>query len=149
MGAPLPVRGRAVTGGRDGRAMQTHRLFTTTGSVLAIAAIAAGPAAAHPGDRISPDALDAGAGRYLGSGAPDVRSLGSAGPDRRSPDARDAATRVPVVIHWAAAPAAPDSGLSWDSAAIGALAGTGLLVSLAGGGLLVVRRRGRVARPAA
>ena len=68
----------------------------------------------------------------------------AAGQDLRSPDARDAATRVPVVVR--VAPAAPaDSGLSWDSAAIGALAGAGLLISMAGGGLLVVRRRPRPA----
>jgi hypothetical protein len=140
--------------------MHTNRLITTTGSVLAIAAITAGPAAARSTDLRSPDARDAAAGRYLGSVHADLRSpdardaasgryLGSVHADLRSPDARDAATRTPVIVRVVPGPAASDPGLSWDSAAIGALAGAGLLVSMAGGGLLVVRRRSHVARPAA
>jgi hypothetical protein len=65
--------------------------------------------------------------------------------DLRSPDARDAAERRPVVVQ---VPAAPDTGFEWDSAALGALAGAGLMLSIAGGGVLIVRRRPRAARPA-
>jgi hypothetical protein len=42
----------------------------------------------------------------------------------------------------------PDAGFEWDSAAIGAIAGAGLIISIAGGGVLITRRRPRAARPA-
>jgi hypothetical protein len=40
-------------------------------------------------------------------------------------------------------PARADAGFAWDSAAIGALAGAGLLISITGGAVLVMRRRPR------
>jgi hypothetical protein len=115
--------------------MRIHRLTSAAGAVLAAAAFA-GPAVAAgpPQDLRSPDARDAA-----------VRSVTSP-QDLRSPDARDASTRTvtPVVVRVAGT----DSGLEWDSAAIGALAGAGLLISLAGGGVLITRRRPRAARVA-
>ncbi len=63
--------------------------------------------------------------------------------DHRSPDARAAGEgSTPVVVQ---VQAEPDTGLSWDSAAIGALAAAGLLISLAGATALVSRRRTRPA----
>jgi hypothetical protein len=122
-----------------------QRLTAATGSVLVAAAIAATPASARvewtpPSDLRSPDARDA-ATRPVPATPPSGISQ-----DLRSPDARDAATRPTVVVR--VAPAPPQTGLSWDSAAIGALAGAGLLISIAGGGLVLVRRRAQVVQPA-
>jgi hypothetical protein len=116
--------------------MRNLRLTSAAGVVLAAAAFA-GPAAAATGyqDLRSPDARDAA-----------TRSAAPA-QDLRSPDARDAATRTATPVVVRVAPTA-DSGLEWDSAAIGALASAGLLISLAGGGVLVTRRRPRGARVA-
>jgi hypothetical protein len=114
--------------------MRHHRLTTAAGTLLVATAVATAPAAAQSHqDLRSPDARDA------------ARQAVRPHQDLRSPDARDAATRVtPVVVRVAG----PDSGLEWDSAAIGALAGAGLLISIAGGGVLIARRRPRAARPA-
>ena len=100
--------------------MRTRRLTTTAAIVLAAGATAS-PALAG------------------GTGAPRQ--------DLRMPDTRDVAEgRLP------ATPARPvvlriesgtDNGLNWDSAAIGALAGIGLLVSAGGSVLLVTRRHPR------
>lgn len=61
------------------------------------------------------------------------------------PDTRDVAagrwpptTTRPVVVRLERG---PDTGLSWDSALVGAIAGAGLLASATGGVLLVARRR--------
>jgi hypothetical protein len=113
--------------------MTTHRITSAAGAVLAAAAFAA-PAVAQDQDLRSPDARDAA-----------TRGT-TVQQDLRSPDARDAANPArPVVVTL---PAAPDPGFAWDSAAIGALAGAGLLISVAGGGVLVTRRRPRVGRAA-
>jgi hypothetical protein len=114
--------------------MNAHRITTTAGTLLATTALFTTPAlAAGHQDLRSPDARDAAARAVTRQ-------------DLRSPDARDAATRsaTPVVVRVGA----PDPGFEWDSAAIGALAGAGLLISLAGGGLLVTRRRPRGVRVA-
>ena len=92
--------------------MRTRRRLTATAAVVLAAAATASPALARP---------------YQ---------------DLRMPDTRDVAEgRVPaaspVVVR---VQGGPDTGLSWDSAVIGALAGAGLLVS-AGGGVLLVNRR--------
>jgi hypothetical protein len=135
-----------------------EHLTAVTGSLLAAAVLAAGPAGAHAVDVRSPDTRD-GASRPT-----------AAGPDLRSPDTRDGATRPTAVRHDLRSPdardsgirraphvvaptvtrpvVAPETGLDWQSAGIGALASAGLLISLAGGGLLVVRRRPRVTHPA-
>jgi hypothetical protein len=94
--------------------MRTSRRLTTAAAVVLSAGAAASPALAAPHQ------------------------------DLRMPDTRDIAEgRVP------ATPARPvvvriergaDTGLSWDSAIIGAIAGAGLLVSASGGVLLVTRR---------
>jgi hypothetical protein len=113
--------------------MNAHRITTTAGTLLATTALVTAPALAAPHqDLRSPDARDAAARAVTRQ-------------DLRSPDARDAATRsaTPVVVR-----VAPEPGFEWDSAAIGALAGAGLLISLAGGGLLVTRRRPRGVRVA-
>lgn len=126
--------------------MNAHRITTTAGTLLATATLAAAPAAATEPvtqDLRSPDARDAAAAAIAKSKLP--------AQDLRSPDARDAANPVrPVVVQIPAA-APPDAGLEWDSAAIGALAGAGLMISLVGGGVLIIRRRPgtHVARPAA
>jgi hypothetical protein len=115
--------------------MTAHRITTTAGTLLATVALAT-PALAQSGhqDLRSPDARDAAA-----AAAATPRQ------DLRSPDARDAARPArPVVVEVARA----DAGFAWDSAAIGALAGAGLLLSVAGGSVLVTRRRPRTARPA-
>jgi hypothetical protein len=116
--------------------MTTHRITSVAGAVLAAAAFAA-PAAAQNQDLRSPDARDAAAAAMSPSPSQDLRS----------PDARDAATRsvTPVVVRVSRP---GDTGLAWDSAAIGALAGAGLLISLAGGGMLITRRRPSAVRPA-
>ena len=132
-----------------------HRLTTAAGTALAVAALAAGPASAQSQDLRSPDTRDAAAGRYPAVVHQDLRSpdardaaegrYPAASPeprqDLRSPDARDAAEhRTPVIVRVERSEA---TGMSWDSAAIGALAAAGLLISLAGVGALVTRRRVR------
>jgi hypothetical protein len=108
-----------------------HRLTTAAGTALAVAALAAGSASAQSQDLRSPDTRDAAEGRY-----PAVVHQ-----DLTSPDARDAAERrTPVIVRVGRS---ADTGMSWDSAAIGALAAAGLLISLAGAGALVSRRRVR------
>jgi hypothetical protein len=144
--------------------MNAHRITTTAGTLLATATLAAAPAAASTQpvyqDLRSPDARDAAAAAMAKSPSQDLRSpdardaaaaamAKSPSQDLRSPDARDAANPVrPVVVQIPAPPPEPDAGLAWDSAAIGALAGAGLMISLVGGGVLIVRRRPRPARPA-
>jgi len=111
-----------------------HRLITIAAAAIAIAAMGAGPAlgATAAQDLRSPDARD---GATLST---------SPSQDLRSPDARDSgapAATTPVVVE---VPARGDSGLDWDSVAIGALMSAGLLFSV-GGVLLVTRRRAHVA----
>ena len=124
--------------------MNAHRITTTAGTLLATAALAAAPATAstEPAtqDLRSPDARDAAAAAMAQSPSQDLRS----------PDARDAANPVrPVVVQIPAA-TPPEAGFEWDSAAIGALAGAGLMISIVGGSVLITRRRPRprAARPA-
>jgi hypothetical protein len=135
--------------------MNAHRISITAGTLLATATLAGAPAAAADQDLRSPDTRDAAAratqSRSQDLRSPDARDAAaratpSPAQDLRSPDARDAATRstTPVVVQVGA----PDAGFAWDSAAIGALAGAGLLISIAGGGVLITRRRPRAARPA-
>jgi hypothetical protein len=137
--------------------MRIHRLTTTAGTVFAVAAMAASPAGALGQDLGATDARDAAAAAEPATlpqdlRSPDARDAAAAAEaatlpqDLRSPDARDAAERtVPVVVRVSAP---PEAGFEWDSAAIGALGGTGLVLALAGGGVLVVRRRPRAARVA-
>ena len=109
-----------------------HRLTTAASTVLLVAVFAASPAWAQTQDLRSPDARDAAAGH--------VKTAPVAGSeDLRSPDARVPAERTtPVVVR---VEQEPDAGMSWDSAAIGALIAAGLLVALAGAATLVARRR--------
>ena len=110
-----------------------HRLTTTGTAALAAAALAAAPAAAVQDDLRTPDARDAGLPAVV---------TPQDGADLRTPDARDAgAGATPVVVRVTQ----PDTGISWDSAAIGAIAAAGLLISAAGTAGLVSRRRTRPA----
>ena len=119
-----------------------QRLTNSAATALLVAVFACGPAAAQSQDMRTPDARDAATPTRVTS-SPAEPAL----QDVRSPDARDAAeVATPVVVQ--VQPDA-DSGMSWDSAAIGALIAAGLLVAIAGAVALVSRRRapGR-ARPA-
>ena len=109
-----------------------QRLITAASATLLVAALA-GPAYAQSDDVRSPDAIDAGTPAAVAP-APAADVL-----DARSPDARDAAAASRVVVH--VEPDADDGGMSWDSAAIGALIGAGLLAAFAGIATLVSRRR--------
>ena len=101
---------------------------------VAAAARAAGPYRRQ--DLRSPDARDAAAAAVSASGTQDLRS----------PDARDAAERrAPVVVR---VDRSPQSGISWDSAGIGALVSAGIMFSLVGAFVLVTRRRTRGAHTA-
>jgi hypothetical protein len=121
-------------------------LATGLATALTLAVTAAGAALAQPIDRRSPDARHAAASTQRAT-------------DLRSPDVRDAAQPAPPVVAgppaWPVNPqpitrpraiaSAPPSGLDWDSAGIGAVAGLGACaISLVGIGEL---RRRRVARP--
>jgi hypothetical protein len=136
--------------------MSSFRSLTTAaGAALTIVALAAVPAAAQSGDQRTPDARDAGTPAAVSPMADDVRTPdardasapAAADPapepgaqDVRTPDARDAALgATPVVVH--VEPKGNDSGMSWDSAAIGALLAVGLLTAAAGAVTLVSRRR--------
>jgi hypothetical protein len=101
---------------------RTPRLIAVTATMLAAAAIAAGPA---PADPHAQDAHERAVAAHQ---------------DLRSPDTRDAAEgrTAPVVVR---VDRVSDTGLSWDSAGIGALVTAGLLTALAGAFLLVSRRR--------
>src|SRR4051794_22946323 len=132
--------------------MTAHRITTTAGALLATVTLVAAPAAALAAgqDLRSPDARDAAAAAQKRQDlrSPDARDAAAAATrrqDLRSPDAPDAADRRPVIVQ---VPVSPDTGFEWDSAAIGALAGVGLMLSIAGGGVLIVRRRPRAPRPA-
>ncbi len=125
-----------------------HRkaLGVALATALTLAATTAPGAPAHPTDLRGPDARDAA-------------DRTPRPPDLRSPDARDAAAGRRIVVSgaptWPSSPqpitrprvvvSAPDSGLDWASAGIGAAAVAGAiafaLVALAG-----LRHR-RVARP--
>jgi hypothetical protein len=126
----------------------THRkaLGLALATALILAATAVPGALAQPVNPYGPDAGDA-----ANQNQPPV--------DLRSPDARDAATRQIGVAGpptWPARPqpipeprvivSAPDSGLDWGSAGIGAGAVIGAS-AIALAGTLALRRR-RVARPA-
>ena len=69
-------------------------------------------------DLRSPDARDAAEGRYLGMSRPRQ--------DLRSPDTRDTAS--PHVATVRDSPAVEPAGFDWASAALGAVAGTGLML---------------------
>jgi len=88
---------------------------TTAALVAAIALAGPAPAALAQ----SPDAIDASQGRYPGE-SPTFQDL-------RSPDARDVTTPddAPSVTQ---SPIAQPGGFDWESAGIGAAAGTGLIV---------------------
>jgi hypothetical protein len=113
----------------------THRLAVAIGTLLATAALASSASA-------DPHAQDT-----------HMRELQAAGKttphvvqDLRSPDARDAAERrAPVVVR---VDRAPDTGISWDSAGIGALVSAGIVFSLVGAFVLATRRRTRSVHPA-
>jgi hypothetical protein len=128
-----------------------HRLTTATGIVLSAAALAPAGAAALPGRLYTPAEVRAAFAherqreQYR---SPDSRDRAALPRDLRSPDARDAARPTPVapVIVRVGQPA--DTGLVWDSALNGALGGAGVLISLAGGAVLVARRRPRSPRVA-
>jgi hypothetical protein len=121
-------------------------LGTGLATALTVAVTAAPAALAEPIDLPSPDARHAAASTQRAT-------------DLRSPDVRDAAQPAPPVVAgppaWPVNPqpitrpraiaSAPPSGLDWDSAGIGAVAGLGACaISLVGIGEL---RRRRVARP--
>lgn len=110
-----------------------HRLTTVTGTILAVMAIAVGPANAQSQDLRSPDARDAAhTSTLVGTTSESVQDL-------RSPDARDAAeSRAPVVVH---VERDADTGLRWDSIGLGALMSAGLLITIAGAYALIGRRR--------
>jgi hypothetical protein len=102
--------------------VRTRSRLTTATAVVLAAGAAASPALAgmtpdQRRDLRMPDTRDAAAGRY------------PATPSR------------PVVVRIDRG--SSDTGLNWDSAVIGALAGAGLVVSASGGVLLVTRRRPR------
>jgi hypothetical protein len=116
-----------------------RRLAATSCTLLAALALTAGPAGAQQ-DLRSPDARDAA----LNSSIADAMASAPESQDLRSPDTRDAAThrRAPVVVNVQRVPAPEsDSGLSWDSAGIGALIAAGLFASIAGAVVLIGRRR--------
>jgi hypothetical protein len=130
-----------------------HRLITIAGAAVAIAAMGAGPAlgATAGQDLRSPDARDGAALSVSTSQdlrSPDARdgATPSTSPsqDLRSADARDVGAPAPTTPVVVEVPARGDSGLNWDSVAIGALMSAGLLFSV-GGVLLVTRRRAHVA----
>jgi hypothetical protein len=101
--------------------MLNHK--TTAALVAAIALAGPAPAALAQ----SPDAIDAAQGRYPGS-SPAFQDL-------RSPDARD--VTQPEAPSVTPSPIAQPEGFDWESAGIGAAAGTGLIVialALATGG---------------
>jgi hypothetical protein len=113
--------------------MTIRSLLVITTASLALAA----PAGAAPADLRTEAARDAGVGAVSGAGAPGPQDL-------RSPDARDGTgTRTPVVpdpvVVRVSQPSA--EGISWASAAVGALIASGLLITLAGGGMVATRRR--------
>src|ERR1700744_6175328 len=119
----------APSGRTEGAApMLTHK--RTAAIVAALALAGAGPvpsALADPQNLASPDAIDASHGRYLGEPL--------SYQDLRSPDARDADTQYAPTV--AESPIAEPRGFDGESAAIGAPAGTGLMVlalALAAGG---------------
>ena len=105
---------------------RTNRLIVVTGTMLATAAIAAGPA---PADPHAQDAHERAVAAQQDLRSPDTRR-----------DTRDAAEGrgAPVVVQ---VDRVPDGGLSWDSAGIGALVSAGLMFSLAGAFVLLSRRR--------
>jgi hypothetical protein len=131
---------------------RTRRLIAVTSSMLAAAALAAGPA---PADPHAQDAHERAVAAHQDLRSPDTRDAAdgigvgvvATSQDLRSPDTRDFAEgrRAPVVVR---VDRAPDSGLSWDSAGIGALVTAGLLFALAGGIALVTRHRPRGVRAA-
>jgi len=122
-------------------AINTRLASALTG--VALAAAVAAPALAQQNVG-SPDARDAN-NHY----AP---QLGESAQNVGSPDARDAnnhyAPQLPVEQPVADVPAAAPSGFDWVSAAIGAAAGTGVLIMLLASARSVaaVSRRIRVAR---
>ena len=114
-----------------------RRLTTIAVGTLAAAALAAGPAVAQSDDLRSPDARAAGEPVVTAPADPGAQDL-------RTPDARAAGKgATPVVVHVDRA--ADDSGVSWDSAAIGALIASGVLIALPGAVMLLGRRRTRPA----
>jgi hypothetical protein len=140
MGAELPrtqsLRPSTAPSGRDEGAAEMLNHKRTAAIAAALALAGAGPvpsALAQTQDFRSPDAIDASQGRY-----PGVTRLHQ---DVRSPDARGADTHyAPAVME---SPIAQPTGFDWESAAIGAAAGIGLMVvalALAFGG----RRRALV-----
>ena len=117
--------------------MLNHKRTAAIVAALALAGAGPAPSAlAQTQDFRSPDAIDASQGRYLGT--PRTPQ------DLRSPDARDAARHyAPTVTE---SPITQPTGFDWESGAIGAAAGTGLMVlalALAVGG-----RRRTLARQA-
>jgi hypothetical protein len=124
-------------------AINTRLASALTG--VALAAAAAAPAAVAQQNVGSPDARDAN-NHYHPQLGETARTIGS-------PDALDANSRYSPQLP-AARPAAADvsapapSGFDWASAAIGAAAGTGLLIVLLVSGKSVagVSRRIRIAR---
>jgi hypothetical protein len=120
-----------------------HRLTTAAGTILAVMAIAAGPANAQSQDLRSPDARDASATSSVAGTTSGARQ------DLRSPDSRDAAAGrgVPVVVRVDRT-VEQGQGLSWDSIGLGALMTAGLLASIAGAYALIGRRRGHGPRVA-
>jgi hypothetical protein len=128
----------------------TYRLAAAVGTLLATAALASSASA-------DPHAQDTHMRELQAAGkttphvvqdlrSPDARDAArAAGPyhrqDLRSPDARDAAERrAPTIVR---VDRSPRSGISWDSAGIGALVSAGIMFSLVGAFVLVTRRRTR------
>jgi hypothetical protein len=114
-GRPIDRTGRSPNQRR--RIVRTTRRLTTTAAVVLAAGAAASPALAATQPR----------------------------QDLRMPDTRDVAegrvapaSPAPVVVR---VQRGSDSGLSWDSAVIGAIGGAGVLACASGGVLLVARRR--------
>jgi hypothetical protein len=117
------------------------------GAALASALSVSGASADTYQDLRSPDAVDAA--REAGD-APNVapapssiaRSAEEAYQDMRSPDARDAADGYAPTIDVEPVTDGPSatSGFDWVSAAIGAAAGTGLLIVLLAAGGFARRR---------
>ncbi len=124
--------------------MNTKRLTRSTTIGLALAALAAPAAGAQQDLRNADQVAPAGSERQDLRNADQVAPAEVESQDLRGPDAIDAgAGRSPSahVVFVDAAPPAPDDGLDWGDAGIGAGGLIGLGLIALGGTLVVVRRR--------
>jgi hypothetical protein len=124
--------------------MNTKRLTRSTTIGLALAALAAPAAGAQQDLRNADQVVPAGAEQQDLRNADQVAPAEPEPQDLRGPDAIDAAAArgpSPDVVFVEPSSPAPDGGLDWADAGVGAggLLGLGLVVL--GGTLVVVRRR--------